>query len=53
LIRKRYRRAEYLFLLSNYRQHSAPALSAALDRTPGSLYRFINRRPELRKQEKV
>jgi hypothetical protein len=51
--RKPYRRTEYLFLFSNYCHHSAPALAAALGRTPGSLYRFIGRHPELRKQGKV
>lgn len=44
---KPYRRADYLF------HHSAPALAAQLGRTPGSLYRFISRHPELRKQGKA
>jgi hypothetical protein len=52
LTRKPYRRADYLYLLANYRHHAAPALAAALGRTPGSLYRFISRHPELRKQGK-
>lgn len=50
LARKPYRRADYLFLVANYRHRSAPALAAALGRTPGSLYRFISRHPELHKQ---
>jgi hypothetical protein len=53
LTRKPYRRTDYLYLLSNYRHHSAPALATALGRTPGSLYRFISRHPELRKQGKT
>lgn len=52
LTRKPYRRADYLYLVANYRHHSAPALAAQLGRTPGSLYRFISRHPELRKQGK-
>ena len=52
MTRKPYRRTDYLFLLTNYRHYSAPALAAALGRTPGSLYRFISRHPELRKQGK-
>ena len=53
LARKPYRRADYLFLVANYLHHSAPALAVALGRTPGSLYRFISRHPELRKQGRM
>lgn len=52
LTRKPYRRADYLYLLHHYREQPAPVLARALGRTPGSLYRFISRHPELRKQGK-
>ena len=50
LTRKPYRRSDYLYLLAHYRHHPAPALAAALGRTTGSLYEYISRHPELRKQ---
>jgi hypothetical protein len=53
LARKPYHRADYLFLVANYRHHSAPALAAALGRKQGRLYRFISRHPELRKQGRL
>jgi hypothetical protein len=53
LTRKNYRRSEYLYIAANYRHHSAPALASALGRTPSSLYRFIARHPELRKQGRM
>lgn len=53
LTRKPYRRADYLYLLHHYRDQSASDLAATLGRTPGSLYRFISRHPELRKQGKT
>ncbi|QKG56983.1 hypothetical protein GKZ68_10310 [Hymenobacter sp. BRD128] len=52
LTRKPYRRSDYAFLAENYQHAPAPALAQALGRTPGSLYRFISRHPELRKQGK-
>jgi hypothetical protein len=52
LKRKPYRRSDYLYLLDNYRHHSASQLAKQLGRTTGSLYRFISQHPELRKQGK-
>jgi hypothetical protein len=53
LTRKPYRRSDYLYLLKNYRDLPAPVLASALGRTTGSLYEYISRHPELRKQGKI
>jgi hypothetical protein len=50
LTRKTYRRSDSLYIAANYRHHAALTLAAALGRTSCSLYRFIARHPELRKQ---
>lgn len=52
LKRKPYRRADYFYLLANYRDATASQLARALGRTTGSIYSFINQYPELRKQGK-
>lgn len=53
MTRKPYRRSDYLYLLAHYRHLPAPALAAHLGRTTGSLYEYISRHPELRKQGKT
>lgn len=48
--RRPFTRAEYRYLARHYAHEPAAACARALGRTVGSVYHFLARHPELRKQ---
>lgn len=50
--RRPFTRADYRYLATHYRHTPAPVLAAHLGRTVGSVYAFIAKHPELRKQSR-